>query len=217
MQDIVNSSARDHFSPFTFVSEALNKFQLQPLQHRYEMFQKTLQDLRAEAGSSTCVGKHMLEGSHNANELGKRPRYSTRLSDDEKERLDTQARATQAVSKAAPTVKKSHKNRFDRLCPVGKPSSQDLVRLYAHRAKRQRANLLQEGPHPNPSLPQPMPTPTHPYPNPSLPQLIPTPTHPYPNPSLTHPIPTQPIPTPTHSYPNPSLPQPIPTVCVPSL
>jgi hypothetical protein len=205
------------------------------------MFQNTLQDLRAEAGSSTCVGKHMLEGSHNANELGKRPRYSTHLSasvdssavsmvpvsvnsldgeeerreaapsgkeqvpistdssddeeepraaapsgekqvstildssDDEKERLDTQASATQAVSKAAPTVKKSHKNRFDRLCPVGKPSSQgrDPVRLNAQRAKRQRANLLQEGPYPNPSLPQPISTPTHPYPNPSLPQPIP--------------------------------------------
>ena len=203
MQDIVNSSAGDHFSPFKFVSKALNKFQLQPLQGRYEMFQNTLQDLRAEAGSSTCVGKHMLEGSHNANELGKRPRYSTRLSasvdssaismvpvsvnsldgeeerreaapsgkeqvpistdssddeeepraaapsggeqvstildslDDEKERLDTQASATQAVSKAAPTVK-----------------------------KRQRADLLQEGPYPNPSLPQPISTPTHPYPIP---------------------------------------------------
>ena len=75
---------------------------------------------------------------------------------------------------------------------------------------------------PDPSLPQPIPTPTHPYTTPSLPQPIPTPTHPYPNPSLPQPIPTpthpyrnpslpQPIPTPTYPYLNPSLPQPIPT------
>ena len=213
MQDIVNSSAGDHFSPFEFANSALNKFQLQPLQHQSEIFQNALQALRAEAGASTCGGKHILEGSHNANELGKRPRYPTRLSasvdeeqvpistdssddeeerreaapsgekqvsiiidssDDEKERLDTQARGTQAVSKAAP-VKKRHKNRMV-ICGDG-PSSQwrDPIVLSAQRAKRQRVDLLQEGPYPNPSLPQP----------------IPTPTHPYPNPSLTHPIPTQ--------------------------
>ena len=49
---------------------------------------------RKKAGPNLCIAfplyfhfhyisvdsKHMLEGSHNANELGKRPRYSTRLS-----------------------------------------------------------------------------------------------------------------------------------------
>ena len=49
VQDIVNSSAGDHFSPFKFVRNVLNMYQLQPLPGRGAEFQNTLQELRVEA------------------------------------------------------------------------------------------------------------------------------------------------------------------------
>jgi hypothetical protein len=65
VQDIVNSSACDHFSPFKFVKNALNMYQLQPLPCRGAEFQDTLQELRAEADETAkaSVGGEAAEAA----------------------------------------------------------------------------------------------------------------------------------------------------------